>query len=196
MIFPSWAAYSWSLYMDLVPSASAVGAQSANLTENAISVRMAIVRQRTTANNMQKNQHAWNALIFILYPIAIVGAYLAIDRLIGIRNLSLLSTFDIIIMTLATFRIIRLITFDKIFGFARAMFMDIQPDGTETKPPSGFRRAIAELMECQWCTGVWAGLFVIIVYMITPIGRFAALILAISALASFMQVISRRIGAK
>ena len=145
--------------------------------------------------NVPKDQYAWNALIFFAYPIAIVGAYLFIDRTIGIRNMSLLSIFDIFIMMLATFRIIRLITFDKIFNFAHVIFMDAMPDGTYAKPERGLRRAIAELIECQWCTGVWAGLFVVVVYMLSAIGRFGALILAISALGSFMQVISRRIGA-
>lgn len=143
-------------------------------------------------SSLPKDQHMWNAFIFFAFPVMIVGAYVLIERLIGIRNMSALSMFDIFIMALATFRIIRLVTFDKVFSFARVIFMDTLPDGTEVKPSHGFRRAIAELMECMWCTGVWAALFVLVLYMLTPIGRFGALILAIAALGSFFQVVSRR----
>ncbi len=142
-----------------------------------------------------KDQHTWNALIFILFPIVIVGSYLLIDWMVGIQRMNSVSAFDIIIMTLATFRVSRLITSDKIFGFGRAIFMDVLEDGTEVKPAGGFRRAMAELIECLWCVGVWAALFVLVLYMITPFGRFGALILAIAALASFFQVVSRRVGA-
>ena len=134
----------------------------------------------------------WNASIFFAFPVMIVGAYVFIERLIGIRNMSALSAFDILIMALATFRIIRLVTFDKVFSFARIIVTDTLPDGTEIKPVSGFRHAVAELMECFWCTGVWAGLFVL--YMLTPMGSFGALILAIAALGSLFQVVSRRVG--
>ena len=152
------------------------------------------MKKTITMSSLPKDQHMWNAFIFFAFPVMIVGAYVLIERLIGIRNIGVLSVFDITIMSLATFRIIRLITFDKIFSFARVMFMDTLPDGTEVKPAGGFRRAAAELMECFWCTGVWVGLFVLVLYMLTPIGRFGALILAIAALGSFFQVVSRRVG--
>ena len=150
---------------------------------------------KTMPNPIPKDQHIWNALIFILFPIAIVGAYMLIDRSVGINNMNNVSAFDIIIMILATWRIVHLISFDKIFGFARSVFMNVLEDGTEAKPEKGFRRAIAELIECLWCTGVWVALSVLVLYIVTPLGRFGALILAIAALGSFMQVISRRIGA-
>lgn len=140
------------------------------------------------------DQHAWNAFIFFLFPIMIYAAYLFIQRFAGLQALYAMSIFDILIMVFATYRIIRLIAYDKIFSFARVIFFDVGPDNTLMKPAGGFRRAVVELIDCIWCVGVWAALFVIVLYVISPIARFGALILAISALGTFMQVISRRVG--
>jgi NADH:ubiquinone oxidoreductase subunit 3 (subunit A) len=146
------------------------------------------------SNQIPKDQHAWNALFFILFPILAVVLFSWLQKTGGLQVLNSISLFDIVIMAFATFRLIHLIVYDKIFSFVRVIFRDTSPDGREVKPAGGFRRAVAELMECMWCVGTWSAFGVFALYILVPIGPFLILIIAISALASFMQVITSRIG--
>lgn len=145
-------------------------------------------------NNLYKDQHTWNAFFFILFPIAAILSFWLLQKTETVSTLWSLGVFDIAILSLATFRVVRLVVADKIFSFGRSLFNNTLSDGTEMKPESGFRRAVAELIECPWCVGVWAVLLVIVLYIIAPVGRFFVMLLAIAALGSLIQILSRRIG--
>lgn len=146
-------------------------------------------------SKLPRDQHAWNAFLFILFPIAVLACFWLLQSWKSDRALWTLGTFDIVILALATFRLTRLVVSDKIFSFFRIAFTDTLQDGTEIKPPRGFRRAIAELTECIWCTGIWAVLPITVLYVSAPAGRFFVMLLAIASLGGFMQVIARRVGA-
>lgn len=142
-----------------------------------------------------KEQNGWNIAFSLLFVVLVVTAFAFLSDNFGqFKWLYVIDALDITILALATFRIIRLVTFDKIFTFVRNWFMDEQEDGTYVKPENGVRLAIAELIECLWCTGLWAGFLVIALYFSSDIGRFAVLILAIAAIGSFLQQFSRTLG--
>jgi hypothetical protein len=135
----------------------------------------------------------WNAALFFLFPIFVLLAFVPLVQHIGFRWLYSMTAFDLAILSLATFRIIRMVVFDKIFSFARYFIFDAI-DGKYEKPKGGLRRAVAELVECLWCMGVWAALAVTVLYFVSPVGHFFVIVLAISAIGSFLQVVSRAIG--
>ncbi len=146
-------------------------------------------------NTMPKDQGMWNAifaiLFFLIFGFLFWGLTDGFDRF---DWLFLMDTMDIVIISLATFRMIRLTSFDKMFAFIRNWFLDKQEDGTYRKPPGGPRRTVAELVECLWCTGLWGALFVIVVYFTADIGRFFVILLAVAAVGSFLQLLSQMIG--
>ena len=83
--------------------------------------------------------------------------------------------FDALLMALATFRITRLIVYDKITRWFRELFADSREftEGgvtyVEIKPfGSGFRHTIHDLLECPWCIGIWSALVVVFFYFIYP----------------------------
>lgn len=146
-------------------------------------------------NTTPKDQGLWNALAMFAFLAVFVAAF---DWALGgfgrhAQALYGITAFDLSLMALATFRLIRLVTYDKIFAFVRDAFMD-ERDGALVKPKGGFRRLIAELIECMWCTGLWAALFVGVVYLVSPLGFFFVLILAIAALGSFLQNVSKAVA--
>jgi len=94
---------------------------------------------------------------------------------------------DLVLLSLATFRLVRLFTYDHITAFLREWVAGAHP-GT-------FLGTVKDLLGCPWCTGVWFGFLAYVGYsvsreMVMPL----ILILAIAALASFFQVLSNLVG--
>ena len=144
---------------------------------------------------MPKDQGMWNA-IFALIFFGVFGIlfWSLTDGLDRFDWLFLVDTMDIVIISLATFRMIRLTSSDKMFAFVRNSFLDKQEDGMYQKPPGGPRRTVAELVECLWCTGLWGALFVSVVYFAADIGRFFVILLAVAAVGSFLQLLSQMVA--
>jgi hypothetical protein len=59
---------------------------------------------------------------------------------------------DLALLGLATFRLIHLISYDRVLDFARVLVMD--SEGSRLKAADrGWRRVVCELMECLWVRG-------------------------------------------
>jgi len=83
-----------------------------------------------------------------------------------------ITSLTFVILALAAFRLTHLVTTDAI------------ADGFRTKvwkkfPPS---TKIGYLITCNWCTGFWVSIFLVIFYLVLPVAALVvSLILAISA---------------
>ncbi len=112
--------------------------------------------------------------------------------------------YDLIILVLASFRLIRLFTYDQVMRVVRDMFLDHREFTDEngvvmierTKPASGPKRALSDLFGCPWCMGIWVSYFVVVLYFAYPPVRFFALILALAGAASAIQIIMNGVGAR
>ncbi|PLR78798.1 sporulation protein [Bacillus sp. V3-13] len=110
----------------------------------------------------------------------------------------------IVIIGIASFRLTRLIVFDKITEFIRAPFFEEQieedPDGNKeiylVPKGNGIRSWIGELLSCFWCTGVWSSLLLTVVYFLVPvIGVPVIFVLAVAAVGSVIEIfISKALG--
>ncbi len=108
-----------------------------------------------------------------------------------------LTTFDYLVVTLATWRLTRLFVQDSITRFIREQFMDVVKSGRGyrlEKPKSGVRRILAESFSCPWCTSIWVAMVVLFLYVLTPYAVYPFALLALSAAASFMYNVSSLIG--
>lgn len=144
------------------------------------------------------DQYFWN-VIFLIFFIALVfmGAIILDGE--SYKKYADLTLVDFTLITLASFRIIRMVVYDKIFAFFREQFYDATEYKGKvilTKPDAGPRRTLADLLSCPWCFGVWASAMVTFFYLLTPYAFFPVLFLALSAVASFLQIISNLIGWK
>ena len=114
-------------------------------------------------------------------------------------NLDELSTVDFVLMTLASWRLTRLFVYDNITKFIREQFWDVVKAGkgyTLEKPKVGPRRTMADLLSCPWCIGIWAAATVIFFYLVTPYATYPIMLLALSAVATFLQLLSNLVGHK
>lgn len=106
--------------------------------------------------------------------------------------------FDFVLISVASFRLTRLIVFDKITEFIRAPFFDEVEELNEhgekeiyyTPKKTPFKRFIGELLSCYWCTGIWSSIFLCVLYLLWPSLSFPLLlILAVAGLAAFIESI-------
>ncbi len=106
--------------------------------------------------------------------------------------------WEILIFGLASFRLTRLIVFDKISEFLRSPFFDELPEENESgeteiyyvPKPSGIKKFVGELLSCYWCTGIWASAFLVLLYWLLPaFGNIVIVILAVAAVGSIIETI-------
>ena len=144
------------------------------------------------------DQYFWNFVFTVFFLILIVMGAIILETESRVRFADL-STMDFILMTLATWRLTRLMIYDTVTKFVREQFWDVVKVGKSyslEKPPTGPRRTIADLLSCPWCFGVWAAAIIIFFYLITPYAVYPILLLAVSAVASFLQILSNLVGHK
>ncbi len=144
------------------------------------------------------DQYFWN-IVFLVFFICLVFMATVILDGEAYKTYADLTLLDYTLITLASFRIIRAVIYDKIFAFFREQFYDASEYKGQvvlSKPERGPRRTLADLLSCPWCFGVWAAAMVSFFYLLTPYAFYPTLFLALSAVASFLQILSNLIGWK
>ena len=101
---------------------------------------------------------------------------------------------DVALLGLATSRVSRLVTHDKVMRAVRAPFTEVvpgtSPDKVNERPRrvDGGRRAIGELLTCPRCVGMWAALGLSCGYVLSPkVTRVIATIFAAATLSDFVN---------
>jgi len=144
------------------------------------------------------DQYFWNVVFAIFFVILIVLGAIILETESRIP-LTELSLTDYVLITLAAWRVTRLFVYDAITKFFREQFWDVVKVGRGyrlEKPKVGPRRTIADLLSCPWCFGVWASAAVTFFYLLTPYMIFPTILLAISAVATFLQLLANMVGYK
>jgi len=105
---------------------------------------------------------------------------------------------ELFALAIASFRLTRLIVYDKITEFLRKPFFDevTEPDenGEEIvyliPKKKGFRKWMGELLSCHWCTGIWVSAFLFgFLYLYPFIAEPFILILAVAGIAAIIETI-------
>jgi hypothetical protein len=101
---------------------------------------------------------------------------------------------DLVLMGVASHKISRLVSKDKVAAFARAPFTEFQEKGgpaeVEERPRgTGLRRAVGELLVCPYCLGLWvsAGLHLGLVFA-PRTTRFVAAVFGSLTISDFLQI--------
>ena len=142
------------------------------------------------------DQYFWNFVFSVFFVILVVmGAIiLSTESRIALGELTLT---DYALVTLATWRLIRLFVYDAVTKFIREQFWDVKKVGKGyqlEKPTGGPRRMFADLFDCPWCMSVWLAGGVIFFYLLTPYAVFPIILLSISAAATFLQMLANLVG--
>jgi len=142
------------------------------------------------------DQYLWN-IIFTIFFIVLVfmgSVILASEARLSYTELTLV---DFTLMALASWRLIRLFVYDLVTKWFREQFYDareVKGRVVLEKPAGGPRRTLADLMGCPWCFGVWSTAFVVFGYLMYEWAQFIIIFLALSAVATFLQLLTNLIG--
>jgi hypothetical protein len=128
--------------------------------------------------------HFWSIIASLFYAGLLFGGitFLAVG---GYFNRSV-GVADFLLMSIAVWRLTRLFTYDAITKFIRDWF--------EGARPETLAGTLSTLLNCPWCTGLWFGMMVVFFYFFTVFTWPVLLVLGISAMGSFFQVLSNLIG--
>lgn len=126
----------------------------------------------------------WN-VVFALFFAGLVLS--GVDHLLS-RNLLYrgVGVGDFLLMALAIFRLVRLVSYDVIFKFVR--------DALGSAKRDSFLGTMGALVACPWCTGLWFAFFVVFFYYATPYAWPIILVLALAGVASLFQVLANLMG--
>jgi hypothetical protein len=142
------------------------------------------------------DQYFWNFVFTVFFVILIVMGTIILETESRLP-LASLSLTDYVLLTLASWRLTRLFVYDTVTKFIREQFWDVKKVGKGyqlEKPKTGPRRTLADLFDCPWCVGVWVSASVIFFYLLTSYMIFPVVLLAVSAVATFLQLLSNLIG--
>lgn len=144
------------------------------------------------------DQYFWSFVFSAFYIILLIMGVIILDTESRIP-FSELELVDYVLMTLASWRVTRLFVYDNVTKFIREQFWDIKKVGKGLKlekPKTGPRRTLVDLFSCPWCFGFWATSVVVFFYLITSYAVFPIIILALSGVVSFLQIVANAVGYK
>ena len=123
-------------------------------------------------------QDFWNfvSMVFFVLVFALIYYFFMAENLGVFYSASFL---DIFLLSFATLRMIRLLSYDKVTSFMRDHF---------NKKEKGIGKTAYELLICPWCTGIWVALFLVPFYFLTEFGKIFVLIAAVAGIGSLIQV--------
>ena len=129
-------------------------------------------------------EKSWNFFATIFFIVCIVAVGYFMDRKgFDIEDVSIL---NLCIWAIATYRLTRILVFDKIFKFFR--------DFIRSRSRLYLFFVIREIITCPWCAGVWVAMVIVVLHYFVPYGRLFIYLLAISGVASFFVVFVNNIG--
>ena len=134
--------------------------------------------------NPNHRQKSWNflATLFFIIGFVALGYALKVND-IGADDIKIR---DIALMTLATYRLTRLLVFDSIFKIFR--------DFIKSRARYLVFYVVREIITCPWCAGVWAALIIVSIYYLVPFGQILIILFAISGVASFIVILVNCLG--
>jgi len=89
---------------------------------------------------------------------------------------------DAVVIVLASFRMTRILVFEKIFKYLR--------DEVKRKEDYYVIGTIRFIITCPWCMGVWTTLVIIVFYYLVPYGDLLTYVLALAGVASIVILIA------
>ncbi len=132
----------------------------------------------------KKNENFWNFIFSVVFIIVLVGALWYMKSVRGFY-LGAVPPFDALLLALASFRVTRLVVYDKISRWFRDLFENAN---------NGLSHTTHDLLGCPWCIGFWSALILVVAYFTQPWAWSVIFFLAVAGLGSLVQLYANQIG--
>jgi hypothetical protein len=129
-------------------------------------------------------QKFWNFIATLFYVLLIVLLGFGLKHK-GI-DINQIRIWEVFVLALASYRLTRILVFDKIFKFFR--------DFIRSKSKLYVFYVVKEILGCPWCAGVWVALVNVTMYFLVPFGNLFVYLLAIAGIASFFVIFVNYFG--
>lgn len=128
----------------------------------------------------ERKHQAWNFWsAFVFFGLLVLVGYLLQKKGVDIEGITIK---EAIVIILASYRLTRILVFEKIFKYLRDVFKrreDLYLVGT-----------LSSIITCPWCAGVWVTLVIIVFYFLIPFGTLLVYVLALAGIASIVILYS------
>jgi hypothetical protein len=128
----------------------------------------------------EKKHQAWNFWsAFVFFALVALTGYFIEKQGIELKKMGIR---DALVLILASYRMTRVLVFEKIFKYLRDVL----------KKRSHFYviGTIASIITCPWCAGVWVTLVIVVFYYLIPYGYVLVYVLALAGVASLVTLFS------
>jgi len=135
------------------------------------------------------DQYFWNLVLLSFLGMLIVMGAIILDTESRIPFAEL-TMLDIALVTLATWRLVRLISADTTTKFFREQFYDLKKNARSYSlevPATGPRRTILEIIMNPWNLSLGVGALVTFVYLLTALAIYPVALLALSGLVGILE---------
>jgi hypothetical protein len=133
----------------------------------------------------KRGENFWNFAFSVFFILVLIAALWFMKSVRGFY-LGSVPPFDMLLLSLASFRVTRLIVYDKIAQWFRDLFED--PRG------HGLRHTIHDLLSCPWCIGFWSALLLVVVYFTFDWAWTVVFFLAVAGVGSLVQLYANQVG--
>ena len=135
--------------------------------------------------NERKHQ-AWNFWsAFVFFGMVVLVGFLLKKKEIDIKEMSLK---DAVVVILASYRMTRILVFEKIFKYFR--------DVLKKRENLYVLGTLSSIITCPWCAGVWVTMVIIVFYYLVPFGDLLVYVLALAGIASIVILYSNMLHMK
>jgi hypothetical protein len=138
--------------------------------------------------------------VFLLNYLLLWGLFLFVARAVGAIWPREISGMDLLLLSLATFRLTEIVTEEKVARVIRAPFADevtVQKENGEEETQevprgTGFRRVVGEMILCPWCTGVWIATLLTFAWVLIPaVAKVILIAFAVAAGGMIFQITTK-----
>jgi hypothetical protein len=146
---------------------------------------------------LHRQVKVWNVVASVFFVGLCLFMYFVFVSLQPNFSLQQIVYFDLLILALATHRLIHLFIYDNITLFIRELFLDLEiQDGLYkfVNSKNSFKLTMHKLLNCPWCLGVWIAFVSAFFYFTFPALQIVFIILAFSSIASLLILLTNLFG--
>jgi heme/copper-type cytochrome/quinol oxidase subunit 4 len=132
----------------------------------------------------KRQENYWNFVFSVLFIFVLIGALWFMKHMRG-GFLNYVSPYDALLLALASFRVTRLVVYDKISRWFRDLF-----DGSG----SGLKHTVHDLLGCPWCISFWSALVLVVLYFVFDWAWTVIFFLTVAGVGSLVQLYANGIG--